>query len=459
METVPESQLTVAALPESVRSRLTAFFTLALPIIGGQVSLILMGAIDIAMVGRLGTASIAAAGVGTMLNGAFSALLFGVGGAVQILVARRLGENREREAGPVLTEALRLAAVAGLPVSLVAAWIAPMLFGLVNTDTAVIEAGVPYLIARNLGLFFYMSTFIYQGFYNGIHRPMDYLRVIVLIQILNVGLNAVLIYGAGPISGFGVLGAGIGSSLAFALGSGIYLLRVRSLRARFNTGARMPADQRARSRRTLGKLAGPLGLQDFSIIAAFLIFMRLADQVSVVAVAASSILFQLVNVYILPGFGFGQAAATLVSRSLGERHPREARRWGLFSASTAAGILLPIGLFFLAAPHAALSFFSAEEAVMLQAVPILRLLGAMLALDAFALVLGQGLMGSGAVIPVLAWSFVGLGCIFLPGAWLFGVNQGHGLAGLWLPLFVGRAVTALAILVLFQRGRWQRIQL
>ena len=52
-------------------------------------------------------------------------------------------------------------------------------------------------------------------------------------------------------------------------------------------------------------------------------------------------------------------------------------------------------------------------------------------LDAAALVFTQALLGAGANRTVMQLTLTGQWLVFLPLAWLFGVHEGFGLAGIW----------------------------
>ncbi len=93
---------------------------IAWPVVVGMISQTLVGVVDTAMVGRLGATSLAATGLGGivswMVMGGFGALHIGV----QAIVSRRVGEKKPFDAGRVLDNAIFIALMFGLAMTLVA---------------------------------------------------------------------------------------------------------------------------------------------------------------------------------------------------------------------------------------------------------------------------------------------------------------------------------------------------
>src|SRR5687767_9653552 len=93
---------------------------IALPIIIGQIGLVLFGVIDNAMVGKLGATELAAS---SFVNNLFSIpLIFviGVGTAISVHVASAKGAGQEQEVGHILRTGLRALLITGAIVVILA---------------------------------------------------------------------------------------------------------------------------------------------------------------------------------------------------------------------------------------------------------------------------------------------------------------------------------------------------
>ena len=78
------------------RERSSQIFQIALPIIGGMISQNILNLVDAAMVGQLGSTPLAAVGLASFINFVAAAVFMGMAAGVQAMVARRIGEGREK---------------------------------------------------------------------------------------------------------------------------------------------------------------------------------------------------------------------------------------------------------------------------------------------------------------------------------------------------------------------------
>ena len=76
--------------------------TLAIPIIFSNLSRVIMGLTDMAMVSRLGAVALAATGMGSLLLWVVMSMGIGVRTAVQTVTSRRLGQKIFHECGHAL---------------------------------------------------------------------------------------------------------------------------------------------------------------------------------------------------------------------------------------------------------------------------------------------------------------------------------------------------------------------
>ena len=82
---------------------------LAIPIIFSNLSRVVMGLADMAMVSRLGANALAATGMGSLLLWIIMSMGIGLRTAVQTVSSRRLGQKRYTECGDALHNGIILA--------------------------------------------------------------------------------------------------------------------------------------------------------------------------------------------------------------------------------------------------------------------------------------------------------------------------------------------------------------
>jgi putative MATE family efflux protein len=434
------------------RARLRSIVSLSLPIMGGMMSQNLLNLADTAMVGRLGASDLAAVGMGGVATFLGFAFLLGLSPAVQAMAARRLGEGRENEVAHPLNAGLLTAALVGIPLGILLLLLAGRMFSVLSSDPAVLAAGVPYLKARVLSIAGVGINFSFRGYWNGVHRPSRYMITLTSMNMANILLNYVFIFGHWGAPAMGAAGAGLASSVATYFGTLMYLAM----------GLRLSRKQGFLSARpsrpvigTLLRLASASGLQTAFYAAGATMLFWIAGQIGTAELAAANVIINLVLVGVLPAMGMGLAAASLVGKALGRGDADDAYRWGWeVSAIAGCALMVPAGLMVWRPGLWLRLFTSAPDVLAVGHVP-LQLSGLGLPIEAIALVLMHALNGAGDNARVMRWSVLCQWGLFLPAAYIVGPLLGGGLTAVWTAQLVYRFVAALAFSLLWIRGHWR----
>ena len=428
---------------------------LALPIIGGMLSQNLLNLVDTAMVGALGDAALAATGVGGFAFFMAIATMMGLSAAVQAMASRRIGQNRGDESAYPLNGALILALGFGIPFTGLLIWATPWFFPLLNADPNVHQLGIPYLEARLTTLALGGTSFAFRGFFNGIGRPIVYMRTLIITHMINIALNFVLIFGFLGAPKLGVLGAGIGSAIATLVAALLYTAQAW-FEARDKGFVRgLPG---RKGLRILVDLSLPASAQQFLFAAGLTVMFWIIGLVGTQATAAASVLINIMLVAILPGVGMGLAAATLVGQALGRGDPDDAERWGWDVARLTMILIGIVGATGIVFAEPIIGVFLRDPQTLQLAVLPLQLFGAVIAFDSVGLVLMNALLGAGASRQTLIVSVTTQWGFFLPFAYALVTIGGFGLLEIWIANGVYRLVQAALYTVMWQRGRWRQIK-
>jgi len=432
---------------------------MATPVVLGHLSQTLMGLVDTLMIGRLGEVELAAVAVATLLFSALAMTIKSIDVAVQSYTARRVGEGRDREVGPVLTTALIVCLVLG-SLCLVVGLIWPdVLMRLATRDPVVRELGSQYLFYRYAGILPLLFFFQAKGVFDGIGWTRIGMGVGIGMNLLNIVLNAMFIFGMWGAPAMGPGGAALASTLSTltaALVMGGFLLYGPN-RRRFQFVSR--SNIQAKLLLPFLRLAWPPALQTFGIVIALIIFNYLLGMVSVLAVAAGNVVLRIASLSFMPGIGVGAAIQTMVSQSLGRNDPYGAQR------AIKGGVLLSVilmgllGVVFVAKPTFLLELFSSSPALINEAVPILRLMGLVQVIDAVGLTLAGAMRGAGLTRAVML-ADVGTGFVLLPPlTYLFAIVWDGGLMGAWLALLTWFSLFAVVMVLIYWRSDWQEVEI
>jgi len=412
--------------------------------------------VDTAMVGTLGDAALAGVGLGGFANFLFSAFILGLSAGVQAMAARRVGEGRLGETAIPLNGGLLLALGLAVPWSAALITFAYDYFPILTSDMAVVEQGVPYLRARLVAMFAMGMNFAFRGYWNAVDKSILYMRTLISMHIINIFLNWVLIFGNLGAPELGAPGAGVASAIATIFGTASYFLLGRSYARDSGFLSGLPSRETLKS---ILRLAAPAGLQQFFFAAGMTVFLMLVARMGTPELAATKVIIDLVLVGILPGIGFGLAAASLAGQALGRGEPDDAKRWGWDVVKIAVGVVAVLSVPAVLFPELVLSGFIHDPATLALAKNPLRVAAGFLFIDSVGMVLMNALTGAGDTkrVMYIAVSFQWL--LFLPLVYVLGPTMGFGLVVVFALQAGYRGLQALTFASMWQRGRWQAIEL
>jgi len=428
---------------------------LSLPIIGGMMSQNVLNLVDTWLVGGLGAAALAACGLANFLNFMAVAAITGLSTAVQAMAARRIGEGRLGETAIPLNGGLLLSLVVGVPLSMVLIFAAPWFFPKLVNDPAVAEAGVPYLQWRMVAVALVGMNFSFRGYWSAVKLTRLYLYTLVWMHALNIVFSWTLIYGHFGFPALGTAGAGIGTSLAIAVGTATYFWHAgRHARGHgFLHG--LPSREQIRA---LLKLGMPTCIQQLLFSGGFTALFWIVGQVGTSELAVANVLVNITLLAVLPGIGFGLAATTLVSQALGRQDPADAHRWAWDVYRVASRLFLVLAVPMLLVPGPVLEVFLRDPALAEIGRTPLQLIGLGILVDGLGLVMMHALLGAGATGLVMKVSVGFQWLLFLPLAWLLGPGLGLGLTSIWLGMTLYRGLQAGVFVVAWERRSWSAIR-
>ena len=209
---------------------------------------------------------------------------------------------------------------------------------------------------------------------------------------------------------------------------------------------------------TMVRLSLPSSLQQVFFAGGLTALFWIVGQVGTAEVAAANVLINLTLVIILPGLALGLAAASLVGQALGAGDPVDAHRWGWDVVKVAAVVMAALRLPLAVVPELILSIFITDADTRALAIPPLRLVGIVIAIDSIGMVLQNALLGAGAVRTVMTVSIATQWGVFLPVAWLVGPQLGYGLFGIWVCQTGWRVLHSSILAMFWQRRAWTKIK-
>ena len=428
-----------------LRREVRPTLTLALPIMAGMVSQMLMGLADTIMVGRVGVVPLAAA---SFVNAvAHLPLVFGLGllSSIAVLTSQAYGAKKPAEAGEILRHGLIVSVLMGLAAALSMFALHPFLGHLGQQPEVVTEAG-DFLLLFGASLFPALVAHGCKQFAEALKHPWAPTFVMLGGVLLNVFLNWILIYGNLGAPALGLKGAGWSTLIArtvMVLVLLIYVFRAPALRA-FQPARWRAALSRSRFYSLL-KLGWPVAGQHFFEVSAFAFAAIMMGWISADAIAAHQIAITCAAMSFMFVLGLGAATCIRVGHAYGAGQFVRMRRIGLGAIGLAAGIMAVFGIVFMTFGKPIAGLFISSPTVVELTAQLLIVAAIFQIADGVQVTSISASRGLAdvrvpAVIAVLAYWV-----LTIPLGSLLAFRAGWGAVGIWTGLATGLGVAAVGL--------------
>jgi putative MATE family efflux protein len=184
----------------------------------------IIGVIDIAFMGRVGEAQLGATGLAGIYYFIMVLIGFGFNGGLQIVIARRVGEGKHKEAGNVFDHEFYIIAVVCFLQFLLMHFFSFGLLRMVIHSDDVFKYTCLFLFYRSYGIFFAVFNSFCQAFFIAIGKTKVLNFSTPVLLAVNVVLDYALIFGHWGLPQWGVKGAAVASATAELSVSVFYLI-------------------------------------------------------------------------------------------------------------------------------------------------------------------------------------------------------------------------------------------
>lgn len=424
---------------------------LALPIIVGQVSQMLMGVTDSVMIGHAGAVLLAAASFGGSVFGIFYVLGIGLMVPVSVFVARARGAGRPDEAGEYLRHGLGLAVACGAVELLGMLAVSGQLarFGQPPEVVAVVR---PYFLFISASIVPVLVYLVLRQFAEALGHPWLPMCIMLGGVGLNVVLNWVFIYGHWGLPAMGLTGAGLSTLISRTLGAAVifeWLRREARVRAAWPRRWRIGLS-RARLREMLhvGLPAGGMLLFEAT---AFAFSSIMIGWLGAVPLAAHQIAISCASLAFMFPLGLSMAAGMRVSQAVGAGERERLRPVAFGAMALGLGVMAVFaGAFGLGGTHIA-TWFVRDAAVIALAAKLLIVAAFFQLADGTQVIGAAALRGMTDVKVPAAITLVAYWGIALPVGYALGIRGPWGAVGVWVGIASGLAFAAVFLVTRFGR--------
>lgn len=294
-------------------------WSIAWPVILASLSNNLIGLTDTAFLARISNEALGGGGLAVLWLYVIMSLAMGWGTAVQITVARSLGQKDL----PFAHSRFLLFIVPSFFLAFfqfLLLYFSPLLLKSFFDNPTIYSEFEQYLNVRSFDAFAMTFYFVFRGFYNGIANNKIIGYTAFLLFFINILLNYILAFGFVFIPAMGSKGVALASVISQLIVFIIFLLHfLYNLKLKI----RFPFSISYLSIYTQTiKLSLPISFQNFISIGAFFIFIKITEFLGSHYLSISEITKNIYIFLMIPTWGFGTAASTIISRTIGEGKTR-----------------------------------------------------------------------------------------------------------------------------------------
>lgn len=283
---------------------------------------------DVVMLGRVGEKALSAASLGGQVNFILSLFLFGMTSGASVLCAQYWGKKDMRSIETILGICLRFSMLIGLAVTVFTMAFPGLIMRVLSSDIKVQELGAEYL--RTVCVSYVLMTF--TAVYLNIMRSMERVVVSTVVYgaslIINIIVNALLIFGIGPFPTLGVTGAAIGTLIARLAEYVMVLLHSRWKNDLIKVQPRLLFVKNKLLLQDFFKISGPVIVNEVLWGIGMSATAAILGQLGSAAASANAIVQVVRQLSTVVSFGIASAAAIVVGKAIGEGRKELAREYG-----------------------------------------------------------------------------------------------------------------------------------
>lgn len=418
-------------------------FNLAIPATIENILQTLVGFVDTLMISRLGLIAVTAIGISNNLLSVYLAVIIAMGVGASSLISRHLGAGKVTEAKKIVVQSIALSIIIGIIFGIVTVILGEQILNIMGAEREVVYKALPYFnIVGGATVFISMLT-VFGSILRSTGDTKTPMIVNTAVNIFNIVLDYILIFGLGPIPAMGIVGTAIGTVVARIIGSILMFSKIQKTVLAFKFG-----DMFKKSNyKELIELSIPAVLERLVMRVGQVVYFGLIVSMGVKTYAAHTIAGNIESFTYMPGYGLTAAASILVGNSFGAGKKNEAYEYGLLSIKIGSFIMAIGGvILFFGSPWFA-TWFTNDSKAIEKIIIALRI-------DAFAqiplaisLISAGALQGSGDTKSPLYSTAIGMWGIRVLGIYILGIRMGMDIAGVWLSILIDLTIRSIFLTV------------
>lgn len=316
---------------ESLKEMRRKIYAMILPITIASVLEMTTGLVSMAMIGRINSASsvaVDAIGISSRITSIVWALFKGITIGASVFVAQAYGAGNTKKLKKVIQQTIISSVAVVLILQQIIFWNANSLLSIFNPSPQLLESGATYLKTVSFGLPFLTIMLAVAASLQGMGNAKTPMFIAFMVNVLNIGLSFILIFGPLGLPALGLRGAAVATAIAQFCGAsvGLFILLnkkgvLHSLfnRSFFSVDFRQIID--------VYKVGIPTSMESIFWQIAAIILTKAILTFGETSFAAHQFGLQAESISYMPAAGFSVAATTFIGQALGARNSERGKAY------------------------------------------------------------------------------------------------------------------------------------
>lgn len=350
---------------------------------------------DTAFLGHVGEVELGASAMAGLLYICIFTVAFGFSTGSQIMIARRNGEGRYKDVGPIMMQGCLFLLILALVIFGLCRWTGASLIRMVVSSDAIFEASCEFFHWRIWGFFFSFVNVMFRALYVGITRTKVLTINAIVMAMVNVILDYALIFGHWGFPEMGLKGAAIASVMAEAASFVFCIMYTRMYvdlkKYRLN---RWPRPDFTLLGRILSISCFTM-IQYFLSMATWFVFFMAVERLGQRDLAIANIVRSIYVVLLIPVQALSTTANTMVSNMIGSGGIDHVMRLiGRIAKVSLVIVAICVALLVIF-PKIFLSVYTNETTLLVESIPSVYVIGIAMVIAAVANIYFNGISGTG----------------------------------------------------------------
>ena len=347
---------------------LSPLLRFSLPILMALLLQAMYVAADLLIVGQFNSsADVSAVATGSQIMQTLTTVITGLSMGTTILLAQKIGQGRQKEAGKVIGSGIFLFGMIALVLTLVVELTAGPLASLMQAPAEAFDKTVEYVRICSAGTVFIVAYNVLGSIFRGLGDSKTPLLAVLIACVLNIAGDLLFVGVFGMATGGAALATVLAQSVSVILC--IWIIRRRGLPFPFAlSDIRFHRELVGRTAR----LGAPIALQDFLVSISFLVILAIVNSLGVIVSAGVGVAEKLCAFIMLVPSAFSQALSAFVGQNVGAGQHARARR--SLVCGMASSFVISLFLAYLSFFHGDMlaRIFSNDDPVILAAAEYLK---------------------------------------------------------------------------------------